>query len=494
MNDWKRAPEPGALLPRTTVTEVCGYRDAAIACMQEAVASLERGFREARDALELAAHAHGGAAFTLVDRAKTERHRQLFQDFDGKASAEVFRQNTDACIWMNLVSLTGMSNLMDRTAKEQLDKELCGNVPEVTEENVLATFKTLAGDAKLIFQRGLARAFIDLDRRFRSHDGFKLGSRVILTHVFDDWGSLNWSSRIGETLADVQRVFAVLDGDRNPDTGSLTRAIDDDRSGRTASRLSRALQRDGMSGPRQSVTETPFFRVKGYKNGNAHLWFTRDDLVEKANLVLAAHYGEVLPDGVPCDVSERDIVRTRALSKDLAFYPTPQDVIDRLLDDVYIGQDSKVLEPSAGTGNIVRALLAKGATVDAVEIHPDRVAALGHLRHPRLTVLPANFLRLEPRPVYDVVVMNPPFYGTHWIEHVTHAYEFLAPGGVLVSVLPVSAELGSTTQHEAFRAWAKTRVRYGTLRFHDLPPESFADSGTRVNTVMLRLDRKGAAA
>lgn len=88
--------------------------------------------------------------------------------------------------------------------------------------------------------------------------------------------------------------------------------------------------------------------------------------------------------------------------------------------------------------------------------------------------------------------MNPPFFGTHWMEHVTHAYEFLAPGGTLISILPVSAELGETEKHTAFREWAQKRARHANWLFSDLPAESFKDSGTRINTVTLTLYRKKA--
>ena len=74
-----------------------------------------------------------------------------------------------------------------------------------------------------------------------------------------------------------------------------------------------------------------------------------------------------------------------------------------------------VLEPSAGTGNIARAALAKGAHVHAVEIHPDRVRALEALDDANLTVTAANFLHVPSAAEYDLILMNPPFEGTHWM-------------------------------------------------------------------------------
>jgi hypothetical protein len=93
-------------------------------------------------------------------------------------------------------------------------------------------------------------------------------------------------------------------------------------------------------------------------------------------------------------------------------------------------------------------------------------------------------------PVYSAVLMNPPFFGTHWMEHVVHAYDFLAPDGTLVAVLPISADFGTSKKHETFRAWAEERAgrHHGSI-FEVLPQEAFAASGTRVSTVILMLRR-----
>jgi hypothetical protein len=86
--------------------------------------------------------------------------------------------------------------------------------------------------------------------------------------------------------------------------------------------------------------------------------------------------------------------------------------------------------------------------------------------------------------------MNPPFYGVHWMEHVMHAYDFLTPRGTLVAVLPYTAESGDSEKHDTFRAWAAERAGWRRNRlFSDLPAESFAESGTRVSTVYLTLQK-----
>lgn len=459
----------------TTILKIASCRDAALKRMQEATAKIEEGHRMADESLKMAEEAYGVATFTLKDHAASKDYSRIFERFDREASISAFRRQLDARVWMNVVTLTGMSDLMDRTAKEQLDQDLCGAVPEFSEDSARQVFELLLGDAAIIFQRGLARTFSNLDRRFKSHDGFKIGSRIILTHVFDDWGSFNHYSRVRDTLADVERVFAVLDEEK-PNPGSLSQAIAKDRGG-------------GWS-RRQSVTETPYFRIRCFKNGNAHLWLLRDDLVEKANKMLAEYYGEVLPDAVPPNNSPEDLrTHTGLPAKDLSFYPTPEAVTKQVLQGLYIREGHRVLEPSAGTGNMVRHILAQGAQVDAIEIDPERVRALWSIHNPRLKVQPGNFLTMPATPEYDFVLMNPPFYGTHWMEHVIHAFDFLKPGGKLVAVLPVTAETGDSKKHETFRSWVQNHSRQPRLPFTDLPPESFVSSGTRINTLILTMVR-----
>ena len=481
------------LIPRTTITEVVAHRDAAIDTMRRAVDLMAEARRLADEADRHAQLAHGAATFTLHDRSRSDAYRRLFEDIDAEASLATFRQQVDARVWVNLLALTGVGTLMDRTEKEKLDQQLAEDAVPVTEDNVWSTLEGWVQNGGLMFRRGLAKAFSALDRRFKSHDGFKIGGRIVLTHVFDCWGSWSYGNRMRDVIIDVERVFLVLDKDKPaPEVGEDGKPIP--RPG-----LLDLIDADRGRGfnARQSLTESPYFRIRTFKNGNAHLWFTRDDLVEQANRVLADYYGAVLPDSVPADVTAEDIRRrSTALCRDLAFYPTPSAVVDRhLLQNICIDETSRVLEPSAGDGAIVRVLLSHRARVDAVEVDPGRVAQLRLIErtNPRLTVQHANFLQTAARPVYTHVVMNPPFNGTHYMQHVMHAFDFLAPGGTLVAVLPATVEFGESRAHDAFRAWMDARKGSAwRLTYHDLPEETFAASGTRINTcyVILGRDRK----
>src|SRR5690606_14748674 len=130
-----------------------------------------------------------------------------------------------------------------------------------------------------IFARGVAECFSDLDRRFRSHDGWKIGSRIILTGAFTESGHWNYYYNKRDTILDIERAFLVLDGrEVPPGYGGLVGAIEEARR--------------GGWGARQTCVENEFFTARIYKNGNAHLWFKRDDLLRKVNRLLADYYGE----------------------------------------------------------------------------------------------------------------------------------------------------------------------------------------------------------
>lgn len=461
----------GGLIQGTVVARICGQRDAAMSMMERAAALLEEGHALAREAAKMAASAADGARFTPVDRSSHDSYARLFKHFDHEGSITTFREHTDACVWVHLLGATGLEHMMDATAREAFMAQLADAPVEVTEANVYESLRGLAADSGLIFQRGLARAFAGLDKRFKSHDAFKLGARIIITNAFDGYGTWSYYRHHRAIIHDVERVLAILDG-ATPEPGELDQAIADSRPG---------------YGARQSVCETRYLKIRIFKNGNAHLWFTRPDLVEKANQVLADYYGEVLPDGVPAtDVELRS--ESGLPSRDLAFYRSPVKVVHDLLLGGHLGEGCRVLEPSAGDGAIVRGVLLKEPTarVDAVEIDPGRIAALSSSG---ARVLPGNFLRMPVREVYDAVFMNPPFCGTHWMEHVLHAWAFLRPGGALRAILPATAEVGQSAKHQAFRRWAGEHG--GGCRseadFTPLPAESFAESGTRIQTVILTM-------
>ncbi|KNC11551.1 restriction endonuclease subunit M [Pantoea sp. RIT-PI-b] len=169
---------------------------------------------------------------------------------------------------------------------------------------------------------------------------------------------------------------------------------------------------------------------------------------------------------------------------DFEFFPTPPDVVRHVIHLADIGDGMKVLEPSAGQGAIAKAAheAAADVMIDMYELMPANNDAL-HALNLRLSGIgkPVDFLTIEPAPIYDRVVMNPPFGRQADIKHVTHALKFLKPGGQLVSVMASSVTFRSNKLTSDFRQLIEERGGH----IEDLPEGAFKSSGTMVNTVIV---------
>ena len=159
-------------------------------------------------------------------------------------------------------------------------------------------------------------------------------------------------------------------------------------------------------------------------------------------------------------------------------------MVARLIDLAGIEPGMTVLEPSAGTGAIAWACAAAGAHVDCYEIQQGNAFALA-MNAPRdlRRTQVADFLEVEPSPLYERVVMNPPFMKQADIKHVLHALKFLKPGGLLVAVMSAGVRFRQNAATTAFRDLVDQRGG----EIEALPENSFKESGTGVNTVVVTI-------
>ena len=170
--------------------------------------------------------------------------------------------------------------------------------------------------------------------------------------------------------------------------------------------------------------------------------------------------------------------------QEFGFFETPADIVEMVIEAAEIQPGDRVLEPSAGHGAIAKAAVAAGAKVYCVEVQPENVAVLQAVQPAFDFVLHKDFL-LHPvaAPVYDKVVMNPPFAKRADILHVTHALKFLKPGGKLVAIMPASVSFRSDRLAVAFRELVAAHG--GSIE--PLPEGSFKSSGTGVSTVLVTM-------
>ena len=483
-----RDPSHKELLPYGAIEALVSQRDEALTRFEEAYAAVGNAQKAIANALSSFIRAGGESHQFNAVRANRSGHGTRETIFEAQALeperfAREARHNIDNAVWQHIVERTRLKDLMDTTAKEELRQQLDTDPPEVTVDNVYATLETFAAQAGTIVRRGIATCFSRLDRRFRSHDGFKIGTRIVLDSVFDpEYGNWQYYSDKRDILRDIERTFRMLDEVGDPGAPiDIVKQIEQSRLHIT------------MTSAR-SETETEYLKIRIFKNGNCHLWLKRPDLVRKINALLAEYYGEVLGDARtqgPESRGNSPRANARALAKGYGFYETPENIGAIVMRKARIKPGDRpmtILEPSAGKGALAQLALSAGAIVDCIEIQGAHCEVLRTDARYR-QVIHTDFLTHQPGDErYDRIIMNPPFHNGLDIAHVEQALRFLNEDAVLVAIMSAGTEFRADHQAQRFR---KTMDGY-RARWEDLPPGAFAASGTNVNTVVitLRADRR----
>lgn len=221
-------------------------------------------------------------AYTGVDRDGATWPRGASAE---DAVLKTLRASVDCAAWQWLMHQSGLRSLMDHQAREKWDEAVsAGDVPELTAENVRATFRSLHAGRQEMFERGVLQCFKALSWDHKTNLPQKFGKRLVLTWIRTpvsgaggSLGSVNY--RNVDRLDDLSRVFHVLERKPEPDH----------RNG-WYGRLSAVRTLD--DGP----AEDDYLSVRCFRNGNAHVTLKRADLVEQMNKILARHYPGALPE------------------------------------------------------------------------------------------------------------------------------------------------------------------------------------------------------
>lgn len=156
------------------------------------------------------------------------------------------------------------------------------------------------------------------------------------------------------------------------------------------------------------------------------------------------------------------------------FFPTPKTTAERMVSDAGVEAGMKVLEPSAGNGNIAEVMRDKGANVDVLEIS-------GELRNvleaKGFNVVGNNFMDYT-EGGYDAIVMNPPFSNNQDIDHIQHAYTLLKEGGTLTAIAGEGAFFRGTSKAQGFQSW----LEEVNADVEKLDENTFMDKKLMVNT------------
>ncbi|TYC51072.1 DUF4942 domain-containing protein [Weissella muntiaci] len=174
------------------------------------------------------------------------------------------------------------------------------------------------------------------------------------------------------------------------------------------------------------------------------------------------------------------------------FYPTPQNVIGKMLKDLDLNTIGSVLEPSAGKGDIATALAERTKTVysnrtldiDTVEIDENLVAIL---KSQNIRVIHNDFLTLKTFKKYDLIIMNPPF--SNGDKHLLKALDMQKNGGQIIALLNADTIRNpfSNIRQQLLRTLDERTdysIEYLTESF------SNAERSTNVDVALLRINVK----
>lgn len=167
------------------------------------------------------------------------------------------------------------------------------------------------------------------------------------------------------------------------------------------------------------------------------------------------------------------------------FYPTPKEVIEQMM----MGEDVAgkiILEPSAGSGNIVGWLQEQGAReVIACENDPHCRKLLAD----KCRLVADDFLTVTSEQVshVDMIVMNPPF--SKGAEHILHAFEIAPPGCVVIA-------LCNDDSVSEYHTYNRNKILYENIQLYGYTERlgkvfETAERKTSVDVALVKLYKEG---
>jgi len=171
-----------------------------------------------------------------------------------------------------------------------------------------------------------------------------------------------------------------------------------------------------------------------------------------------------------------------------SFYPTPSPLIQRMLSKIK-GYPDKVLEPSAGKGDIIEGYmrrfdLHRSTDISAIEIDEDLQATL---RGKGFTLIDQDFLTYSGPDKFDLIIANPPFDTGDL--HLLKAIEILYRGQIVFLLNAETLKNPCTNTRKELTVKLEelgAEVEYIQNAFKDAE----RPTGVEVALVYIKVDRK----
>lgn len=243
--------EHNELILSTSIERVVSGRDSALKQIEQLIQHL--------DAISRLTSEIGGG--TTQDWAmKAGHHYDSWLTENADKALPAITRNIDRSIWRDLMLKSGMTALMDAQARDQWHKNLEeGDLPAISEANILSTFEQLHLNKMDVFERGIINVFKGLSWDYKTNSPCSFGKKIIINNLVTHnlWGfSLNWGRR-RDQLADLERMLFLLDGKPIPDN-----------RGDISTRLMEHIR----DNPAKDVYEDEFFSIQAQRTWPSSVW------------------------------------------------------------------------------------------------------------------------------------------------------------------------------------------------------------------------------
>ncbi|ELO6972491.1 TPA: DUF4942 domain-containing protein [Klebsiella aerogenes] len=219
---------------------------------------------------------------TAIDWAMRQEFRRGCWLLEKEQTAmNVITCNLDRSIWRDLMKKSGMIALMDAAARDEWNRNLeQDDIPAISEENIISTFKQLHHSKDDMFERGIINVFKSLSWDYKSNSPCRFGKKIIVDGLvnYGRWGFRLLHGKRRAQLADLDRMLNLLDGKPVPENRhDLSIRLD-----------------DHISKQHSNVYEDEYVSIRYFQKGSGHITFKRPDLVEKMNDIVARYYPGML--------------------------------------------------------------------------------------------------------------------------------------------------------------------------------------------------------
>lgn len=177
--------------------------------------------------------------------------------------------------------------------------------------------------------------------------------------------------------------------------------------------------------------------------------------------------------------------------KETQFFPTPPALADRMALLLSLKPGESVLEPSAGEGALIDAVLkldVPQTTIFYVEKSITHIRTLYEKYRDvpdvgYMNPLNDDFLNLSDGVTFERIIANPPFANNQDITHIVRMYKALKRGGRMVTLCSGHPWISNNKIETSFVSWLTDKA----AGIDTVPAGTFAD--TNVATRLIILDK-----